>query len=154
MNNTETAALVRQMREALELIVQWDDAGLSLVDHLIEGAKASIAAADQWLAQYHGVLVFVDDRPRSTGDDLYRWAVDAEDWLRILHAEIELIRERDSMRPELNPQPLTDAEVNRAAFDAGFSTGLIVSDGGAFGRLVRIVERAHGIIQHTEGDKA
>lgn len=46
----DTLALVRQLRDALDLIVQWDEADLALVDHLIERAKTAREAADQWLA--------------------------------------------------------------------------------------------------------
>lgn len=31
-------------------------------------------------------LIFADDRPTLGGDDLYQWAVDAEDMIRRLHA--------------------------------------------------------------------
>ena len=34
-------------------------------------------------------LVFADDRPTSTSDDLYQWAIDAEDLIRAQHARIE-----------------------------------------------------------------
>lgn len=34
-------------------------------------------------------LVFADDRPTSTSDDLYQWAIDAEDLIRTQHARIE-----------------------------------------------------------------
>ena len=33
-------------------------------------------------------LVFADDRPTSTSDDLYQWAIDAEDLIRAQHARI------------------------------------------------------------------
>lgn len=35
----------------------------------------------------HEALIFADDRWTSSGDDLYEWAIDAEDWIRRLHAE-------------------------------------------------------------------
>ena len=34
-------------------------------------------------------LVFADSRPTSTSDDLYQWAIDAEDLIRAQHARIE-----------------------------------------------------------------
>ena len=34
-------------------------------------------------------LTLADDRPTSLNDDLYQWAIDAEDELRRLHAELE-----------------------------------------------------------------
>lgn len=34
-------------------------------------------------------LIFADDRPISGGDDLYQWAVDAEDMIRRLHARVQ-----------------------------------------------------------------
>lgn len=34
-------------------------------------------------------LVFADDRPSLGGDDLYQWAVDAEDMIRRLHARVQ-----------------------------------------------------------------
>lgn len=33
-------------------------------------------------------LIFADDRPDSTSDDLYQWSTDAEDLIRIQHARI------------------------------------------------------------------
>lgn len=36
----------------------------------------------------HEALIFADDRRTSSGDDLYEWAIDAEDWIRRLHARI------------------------------------------------------------------
>lgn len=38
--------------------------------------------------QQPDALVFADDRPTSTSDDLYQWAVDAEDLIRAQHARI------------------------------------------------------------------
>ena len=40
----------------------------------------------------HEALIFADDRRTSSGDDLYEWAIDAEDWIRRLHAENETLR--------------------------------------------------------------
>lgn len=40
----------------------------------------------------HEALIFADDRLRSHGDDIYEWAIDAEDWIRRLHAELETLR--------------------------------------------------------------
>ena len=40
----------------------------------------------------HEALIFADDRRTSSGDDLYEWAIDAEDWIRRLHAENETMR--------------------------------------------------------------
>ena len=34
-------------------------------------------------------LIFADDRPSLGGDDLYQWAVDAEDMIRRLHARVQ-----------------------------------------------------------------
>lgn len=34
-------------------------------------------------------LILANDRPSSTGDDLYQWALDAEDMIRRLHARVE-----------------------------------------------------------------
>lgn len=34
-------------------------------------------------------LIFADDRPSSIGDDLYQWAVDAEDIIRSLYARLQ-----------------------------------------------------------------
>ena len=34
-------------------------------------------------------LILANDRPSSTGDDLYQWALDAEDMIRRLHAHVE-----------------------------------------------------------------
>lgn len=47
---TETSALVRQMREALNCIVQWDDCGLAQTSALIENARTACSAAGHWLA--------------------------------------------------------------------------------------------------------
>lgn len=40
----------------------------------------------------HEALIFADDRRTSSGDDLYEWAIDAEDWIRRLHAENTALR--------------------------------------------------------------
>ena len=40
----------------------------------------------------HEALIFADDRRTSSGDDLYEWAIDAEDWIRRLRAELETLR--------------------------------------------------------------
>lgn len=34
-------------------------------------------------------LIFANDRPTLGGDDLYQWAVDAEDMIRRLHARVQ-----------------------------------------------------------------
>lgn len=39
-------------------------------------------------------LVFADDRPTSTSDDLYQWAIDAEDLIRTQHARIAELEEQ------------------------------------------------------------
>ena len=36
--------------------------------------------------QHPEALILVNDRPSAIGDDLYQWALDAEDMIRRLHA--------------------------------------------------------------------
>lgn len=53
-------------------------------------------------------LIFANDRPTSTGDDLYQWAIDAEDLIRSLVARI---LELDDLNTQLCEQQdvLSDA---------------------------------------------
>ena len=39
--------------------------------------------------QHPEALILVNDRPSAIGDDLYQWALDAEDMIRRLHARVE-----------------------------------------------------------------
>ena len=41
-------------------------------------------------------LQLANDRPWQQGDDLYDWAIDAEEMLRKQHAEIEQLREQNT----------------------------------------------------------
>ena len=40
----------------------------------------------------HEALIFADDRRTSSGDDLYEWAIDAEDWIRRLRGRNPQVR--------------------------------------------------------------
>lgn len=46
-------------------------------------------------------LTFANDRPTSGGDDLYQWAIDAEDLIRNLAAKV---KELDSLNTQLCEQ--------------------------------------------------
>ena len=68
-------------------------------------------------------LVFADDRPTSTSDDLYQWAIDAEDLIRAQHARIEELEAQLSAIGAGGVEPLrksvaTPAPNERAAFEA------------------------------------
>ena len=59
----------------------------------------------------HEALIFADDRPMSTSDDLYQWATDAETLIRQQHASLadaqaEIARLRGALE-----------EINRTTFD-------------------------------------
>lgn len=60
-----------------------------------------------------------------------------QDALRVLKSTTEA--------PQPVKQPLTEAEITVMAAKAGFTPTLIVTDGGAFLRLARAIEAAHGI---------
>ena len=69
-------------------------------------------------------LVFADDRPTSTSDDLYQWAIDAEDLIRAQHARIEELEAQlsaigaggvEPLRKQAAPQAVPN---ERAAFEA------------------------------------
>jgi len=46
---------------------------------------------------------------------------------------------------ETQTKPLTDAQIAVISAKAGFSPSLVATDGGAFARLARAIEHAHGI---------
>lgn len=51
-------------------------------------ARGDAQGTDMTQGQQHEALVFANDRPSSICDDLYQWAVDAEDLIRTQHARI------------------------------------------------------------------
>lgn len=69
-------------------------------------------------------LVFADDRPTSTSDDLYQWAIDAEDLIRAQHARIEELEAQLSAIGAGGVEPLrkrastADVDDERKAFEA------------------------------------
>lgn len=48
------------------------------------------------MTQKPQALKLADDRPWQQGDDLYSWAIDAEDMLRSLYAENHALREQNT----------------------------------------------------------
>lgn len=82
----------RRAREALEAAQR---ATKKLPNRAAQGdAQGTDMAQDQ----QPEALVFANDRPSSGGDDLYQWAIDAEDLIRTQHARIvELETQMDAI---------------------------------------------------------
>ena len=97
----------------------------------------------------HEALIFADDRRTSSGDDLYEWAIDAEDWIRRLHAENTTLQqgyaaarlEIESLKAQLhigdsafeswystyNPTHKGDKQRARDAYAAGMGDSLVMA---------------------------
>ena len=58
-------------------------------------------------------LIFADDRPTLGGDDLYQWAVDAEDMIRRLHARVQELEATVNKSLTLRTQEVTLRDVRK-----------------------------------------
>ena len=68
-------------------------------------------------------LVFADDRPTSTSDDLYQWAIDAEDLIRAQHARIEELEAQLSAIGAGGVEPLRKQAATQAAHPENIREG-------------------------------
>lgn len=64
-------------------------------------------------------LIFADDRPTSVGDDLYQWAVDAEDMIRRLHARVQELEATVNKSLTVEAESVTVRAVRKGGNDCG-----------------------------------
>ena len=107
-------------------------------------------------------LVFADDRPTSTSDDLYQWAIDAEDLIRAQHARIEELEDATDIAieriAELEAQQGLDAQTTRdAVIQHLTSAGVLEHDGcGIFiasGDASELIDACMAISTHAHHEK-